>query len=250
MLLVTSKVTMLLVPLKSFHEELCIVEHFVVFKSLEQKLLNLEWFFLLKIISIFYFNFFNQSIRFHHIGPFGWLSHPKSQHLGPMTLEFTLGSIKGVIHTCFTLGPIKDPIHTCFTLGPTKGPMHICFTLWWIKLESFLPIDDFSSYGYFVCLLTSHGKMHKEYPIGHPICLFISSPFTLVVFLKALKRFFEKLYLLKSLGWSYLGQWHKGPLIFLAIKCPPNILDEILLNVWQFCNEISSILWCEFWMKK
>jgi len=42
MLLVTSKVTMLLVPLKSFHEELCIVEHFVVFKSLEQKLLNLE----------------------------------------------------------------------------------------------------------------------------------------------------------------------------------------------------------------
>jgi hypothetical protein len=26
------------------------------------------------------------------------------------------------------------------------------------------------------------------------------------------------------MGWSHLGQWHKVPLVFMNIKCPPNAL--------------------------
>jgi hypothetical protein len=191
MLLLPLEVTILLVPLESFREELCIVEHFIIFKSMEQKLLNLEWFFSLKFNSIFSIN----QIFFHHIGPFGWLSHPKSQHLGPMTLEFTLGSIKGVyshlLHTWTYKGSYSHLLHTWAYKGSYSHLLHtlmnnigiISTNQWFFIILIFLFV-----------LMHHMGKcIRNQSPIGHPIHLFISSPFTLDVFLKALKRFFEKL---------------------------------------------------------
>jgi hypothetical protein len=90
---------------------------------------------------------FNQSMHLHHINPFVCPFISQTLILGPITFEFTLGQIKGFVHT----------IH---------------FTFWPITPRYFnqsMPLDHS---GPFVSPFLSHGEMQREFSIDRPISTF------------------------------------------------------------------------------
>jgi hypothetical protein len=106
------------------------------------------------------------------------ISIPLTQPMGiSMGVQFLKRSkCKPFFHTQHNTWANGAWVHTC----THKESCSTCFILWPRTLKPFQPINDFLSYWpFYVCLLTSHEKMHGIIPIDHLIYPLVLPPFTL-----------------------------------------------------------------------
>ncbi len=106
----------------------------------------------------------------------------------------------------------------------------------------------FHHIGFSIFPIRTHGKMHEEFPIGNPICFFILSLFTLVVFQNLEKVFWKDIFL--EPRWSHFGH-------YLDLQCKSywilntflkeNLIKSKLIFLGKLGYVLDIVWWVHNW---